>query len=70
MTSRPVRSTGQPAYFRIAGIRQSGPALPQVVHTGSEVCVEARARNPWQSMSQAPGAVGACFWAKARASKE
>ncbi len=31
MTSRSVRSTGQPAYFRIAGIRQSGPTLPLAV---------------------------------------
>jgi hypothetical protein len=36
MTSRSVRSTGQPAYFRIARIRQSRPALPLVVRWGSD----------------------------------
>jgi hypothetical protein len=36
-----------------------------VVRTGGEVCVEARGRNPWQSISVAPPAAGACFWGEA-----
>ena len=37
------------------------------VRTGSEVGVEARARNPWQSISVGPSAADACFWAIATA---
>ena len=33
-----------------------------LVRTGSKVCVEARARNRWQSISVGPSAAGACFW--------
>ena len=40
-------------------------ALPAVVRTGSEVCVEARARNRWQSINVGPSAAGASFWAEA-----
>ena len=42
------------------------PAMRQllvVVRTGSDMGVEARARNPWQSMSVGPSAAGVCLWA-------
>jgi hypothetical protein len=42
-------------------------ALLPIVPTGSEVCVEARARNPWQSIRVGPSAAGVCFWAGAQA---
>jgi hypothetical protein len=45
------------------------PALLPFVRTGSEVCVEARARNPCQSIRVGLSAAGACFWAKALAGR-
>ena len=52
---------------RGGGLRGAGRSVLQVVRTGSEVCVKARARNPWQSISVAPPAAGPCFWADAAA---
>ena len=37
-----------------------------LVRTGSDMRVEARARNPWQSISVGPSTAGASFWANAQ----
>jgi hypothetical protein len=57
-TSRIVPSLQKPAFGVGAHLR--------LVRTGSEVCVEAGARNRWQSISVGPSAAGASFWAVAK----